>query len=187
MLPAALALLVLSADAVPEERVPEERVPEERLDHRGAVGLIFGLSGMRKESSVGDNTWRGGVSVAGSINVGWRSNEILLLGCISMTRTELFDTMTMNRIYGFGVDGHLAGLFRGYFGDRWKTFVDLGAALNFSPGFTAGPRLGVGLQYELSSLAGVFATLGTFIGFGTSLMWRAELLVGVQLRSFLLE
>ncbi len=175
MLPVALALF-LHAGA-----------PEERLDHRGAVGLLLGLSGLRKESSVGDNTWRGALSVGGSINVGWRSNEIILLGSMSLTRSELLDAMTGLVSYGLGVDGQIAGLFRGYFGERWKTFVDLGAAVNFSPGVTGGPRFGLGVQYELSSLAGVFTSLGATIGFGTLLMWRAELLVGVQLRSFLLE
>lgn len=175
MLPVAFALLLHAA------------APEERFDHRGAVGLLLGLSALRKESSAGDNTWRGALNVGGTLNVGWRSNEILLLGSVSMTRTEVLDTTTNKLSYGFGIDGQVAGLFRGYFGDRWKTFFDLGAALNFSPGVTAGPRLGIGLQYELSSLAGIFATLGAFIGFGSVLMWRAELMLGVQLRSFLLE
>ncbi|MBL8956009.1 MAG: hypothetical protein JNK82_34865 [Myxococcaceae bacterium] len=185
LLPVALALLLAAEAPAPEPAAQ----PEERLDHRGAIGLIIGLSGMRTDASVqNEGYWRGGLSVGASFNVGWRSNEVIVLACMSMTRTEVLDTTTQERLYGVGVNGHVAGLFRGYFGDQWKTFVDLGAAINFPPGFTAGPRFGVGLQYELNSLAGVFASLGTFIGFGSpALYWRAELMLGVQLRSFLLE
>jgi hypothetical protein len=175
VLPVALALLLHAA-------------PEERFDHHGAVGLLLGVGGLRKESSFSlENTWRGSINVGGTFNVGYRSNEIVLMASVSMTRTDVLVQGTDQHIYGFGIDGVLWGGFRGYFGDRWKTFVDLDLALAVGPGFTAGPRFGFGVQYELSGVAGVFATLAAQLGFGSGLVFRAELMIGVQLRSFLLE
>src|SRR6185436_15429633 len=93
-----------------------------------------------------------------------------------------------------GFDWQLWGGYRGYFGERWKTLVDIGLNLSGRPVFTGGPRVALGLQHELNSLAGVFATIGAQLGFGWApersamvLVFRAELMLGFQLRSFLLE
>jgi len=174
VLPLVLALL-LTADAPPAAK------KEERLDHHGAVGFIGGVTGLSKESNISiENSWRGGVDLGASFNVGYASNEIL-----AVLRLSLGDNVI--RFGQLGFDAQIWGGYRGYFGDRWKTLVDIGLTLNMRPGFTAGPRVGVGVQYELSSIAGIFATLGAQLGFGWALVFRAELMIGFQLRSFLLE
>ena len=182
MLGASLSLLLLAASQ------------DVRLDHRGAVGLLLGVGGLRKESSVSiENTWRGSFTVGVTIAVGYREQEIVIAAGTSMTRTEVIvNSMTGERAYGFGIDGVLWGGYRAYFGEQWKTFVDLDLALGIVPGVTVGPRIAIGLMHELSSVAGVFATLGTQLGLGSNgvgltIAFRAELAIGVQLRSFLLE
>lgn len=158
---------------------------EERLDHHGAIGFIGGVTGLRKESSVGiENSWRGGVDLGASFNVGYKSNEILAVARFSLG-DNTFRLPARHAQLGF--DWQLWGGYRGYFGERWKTLVDIGLGLNGRPGFTAGPRVALGVQYELSSLAGIFATIGAQLGFGWALVFRAELMIGFQLRSFLLE
>jgi hypothetical protein len=78
--------------------------------------------------------------------------------------------------------------YRGYFGyEQIKTFFDLDLAVQLAPFLTAGPRIGGGVQYELSSLIGVYAGFALQLGFGTGILFSAELITGVQLRSYLLE
>lgn len=181
VLPVSLALVLAAASQ------------DVRLDHRGAVGLLLGVGGLRKDtSSAIENTWRGSFTVGVTFPVGFREQEIVIAASTSMTRTEVLVTMTNERIYGFGIDGVLWGGFRAYFGEEWKTFVDLDLAVGVVPGFTAGPRVGIGLMYELSSIAGVYSTLSAQLGLGSAvgqlaIAFRAELAIGVQLRSFLLE
>ena len=165
-----------------------------RLDHRGSLGLLLGVGGLRKEASGSgiENTWRGSITVGMTIAVGHREQELVLAAVTSMTRTEVAildptGKVIVDRIYGFGIDAWLWGGYRVYFGEQWKTFVDLDLSVAVQPGFTAGPRVAIGLMHELSSLAGVYSTLSAQIGFGTNLVFRAELAIGVQLRSFLLE
>lgn len=183
VLPASLALVLAAAAS-----------QDVRLDHRGAVGLLLGVGGLRKDASISiENTWRGAFTVGVTFAVGFREQEIVIAASTSMTRTEvLVNAMTNERAYGFGIDGVLWGGYRVYFGEEWKTFVDLDLAIGVVPGFTAGPRIGIGLMYELSSVAGLYSTLSAQLGFGSTgvamaIAFRAELAVGVQLRSFLLE
>ncbi len=177
MLAASLSLLLLAASQ------------DVRLDHRGAVGLLLGVGGLRKDASVPiENSWRGSVNVGVTFAFGYREQEIVIVASTSMTRTEVIvNAMTGERAYGFGIDGILWGGYRTYFGEEWKTFVDLDLSVGVVPGFTAGPRVGIGLMRELSSVMGLYTTLHAQLGFGSALVFRAELAVGVQLRSFLLE
>jgi hypothetical protein len=50
-----------------------------------------------------------------------------------------------------------------------------------------GPRLGFGLQLELSPIAGVFVSTGLQLQGGAALRFAAELMLGLQLRTYLLE
>ena len=182
VLPVSLALVLAAASQ------------DVRLDHRGAVGLLLGVGGLRKDtSSAIENTWRGAFTVGVTFAVGFREQEIVIAASTSMTRTEVLVNMSTNeRAYGFGIDGILWGGYRVYFGEEWKTFVDLDLAIGVVPGFTAGPRVGIGLMYELSSIAGLYSTLSAQLGLGSAfgqlaIAFRAELAIGVQLRSFLLE
>lgn len=50
--------------------------------------------------------------------------------------------------------------------DRWTTFFDAGILARIRPAWSAGARLGIGLQRELSEHVGVFATAGGTAGYG---------------------
>ena len=78
--------------------------------------------------------------------------------------------------------------YRGYFPvDPIKTFFDADIGFRFYDRLTVGPEIGFGLQYELSSVIGVFSTVRAKFGFGQGLRLGAELLVGLQVRTYVLE
>lgn len=152
-------------------------VAEERFDHRGSLGLLLGGSFERKDSAnnagPGDSGWRGGAEVGGTLAVGSEGNDLKL---------------SLRALFGGPFDLALFAGYRGYFSvGQWKTFFDLDAAAHFTPRFTIGPRVGVGVQLDFLPVAGAFAVLGGQIGFGDGLRYGVELMIGFQFRSYLLE
>ena len=78
--------------------------------------------------------------------------------------------------------------YRGYFGrERLKTYFDLDLSAHSMPFFTLGPRLGLGVQYELTPIFGAFAGLAGEIGVGGELRFSAQAVIGFQARSYLFE
>ncbi len=78
--------------------------------------------------------------------------------------------------------------YRAYFGmDRWKTFFDLDLIAFARPTWGLGPRIGFGVQYELTSILGVFASAAAQLGYGNAFRIDVDALIGLQLRSYLLE
>ena len=71
--------------------------------------------------------------------------------------------------------------------DPNKTFFGADICFRFYDRLTVGPEIGFGLQYELSSVIGVFSTVRAKFGFGQGLRLGAELLVGLQVRTYVLE
>ena len=158
--------------------IPFAASGSERLDHRGAVGLLFGAgAGNQTHFASGAPAELGNlalVDLGASLALGAGGNELLAFARAGLGGTKV----TWSAVAGY----------RGYFGyERLKTFLDLGLSLQLSPAFTAGPRLGGGVQYELSSLAGLYAGFALQLGFGQGLLFSAELTAGLQLRSYLLE
>lgn len=177
---------------------------EERLDHHGAVGLLLGTSGRHQDSNDGfTNGWRQTFDIGASMNVGWASDELLLLARFGFGGQQFGGLYGTDACVGAKVpaapcqkpDGRLRALdtdliggYRGFFGhEHFKTLFDLDAAVQFTPFLTAGPRIALGVQYDFTSLIGLYATLGAQLGFGQILEFKAEVLVGLQIRSFLLE
>lgn len=158
--------------------LPTDGRAEERLDHHGAVGLLIG-SGLdvRQEVTATSSTELGTrvpVDIGGTYNIGHDSNELKLV-----LRAALLGPRPLGIVYGG---------YRGYFGsDAWKTFFDLDLRVDALPTVTVGPRMGLGVQYELGSLVGVYSGIAAHVGAGQGIRFGAELVVGVQLRSFLLE
>jgi hypothetical protein len=156
----------------------------ERFDHQGSLGLLVGAEyeGVQSVALNGNVVKdRGGRYVAdlgATRSVGYSGNEVLLLAGLG------FDNQT-----GKPLDLGLAGGYRGYFGrDRFKTFVDLDLSAHMLRLFTLGPRVAAGVQWELSSVLGVFAGLAGELGVGTiELRYSAQVLIGFQPRTYLFE
>ena len=163
----------------------------ERFDHRGAVGLLIGAEWVAKDSlpinGIRDEGIKPGLDLGLSRSIGVDGNELSLslsvifpLGCTPVVG-GIYNPCTV-------YDVALFGGYRGYFGqDRLKTFFDLNAALHATPQVTVGPRLGIGVQYELSNVWGAYAGFSAELGVGGALRFSAQLVLGVQLRSYLLE
>lgn len=171
---AVLGLLLLGLPATAS--AAEGRQFDERYDHRGAVGLLFGSGGagvsLGATPAIFGLRWT--QELGGTYAIDVNGNELVLALRGSITPEP--------RIYG------LSGGYRGYFGyERVKTFIDLQVAAYVSPTFLIGPRVGAGVQFELSPLVGVFAGGAVNLGFGNGLLLSGELLAGLQLRSYLLE
>jgi hypothetical protein len=164
----ALCALLLAAPALADER----------FDHRGSLGLLLGAGAEQKDlitpSGFTDSGLRLDLDLGGTIAIGHDGNELLLV-----TRASLGGpVIDWSGFFGY----------RSYFGsDRVHTFFDLDLAMHFGPAITLGPRAGIGIQYELTSVVGAYANLGAQLGFGGAIRWDAELVIGVQLRSYLLE
>lgn len=150
---------------------------EDRYDHRGALGLLIGPGYALKDEVVNSVVEEGfaiPLTLGGTVAVGDNGNEVLV------------ETFTL--LGGRHLDLGLAAGYRGYFGDeRVKTFITLELAGHLSPQFTVGPRAGLGVQYELSPTVGTFALLAADLGYGAALRFTAEVSVGLQLRTYLLE
>jgi hypothetical protein len=162
----ALLLSLLSASAAAEH-----------WDHRGSLGLLVGGAGQYRLGLGSSGVWQAaplaGLDLGATLAIGVDGNEIKLLGRVA---------------FGSGMEGMLAFGYRGYFGqEALKTFFDIDLALHRSDAFTLGPKLGVGLQYEVHPLVGVFGALAASFGFGQAIRFTGEVCVGVQIRSYLLE
>ncbi len=155
---------------------PGVAVAQERWDHRGALGLTVAAGGDARNavapSLVADNGWRGDLEVGATLSF--------------TDKTELRAAGRL-ALFGPALGGAaLVGL-RNSYGERLKTFFDLDALVHVAPVFTVGPRLGFGLQFEILPVLGAYAQLAGHLGFGAGLRLGFELLLGVQLRSYLLE
>ena len=159
--------------------------PSPRYDHHGAVGLLVMTGGQYRVATqgVGESVLRLPFSLGVSFNIGDNSNEIVAVVSTSLSEAYRLDP----RRYEWVFDGNFWAGYRGYFGERMKTFLDFDLAATINPGFTIGPRVGFGAQYEVLSVMGVFASVAAQLGFGTALLFRAELCLGVQLRTYWLE
>ncbi len=150
---------------------------DERFDHRGSIGLLVGAGGEYGSAAIGQGVVQGfrlDGDLGATLAVGVDGNEVLALA--------------RGTFLGPRPDWSLTLGYRGYFGqERLKTFFDLGAALHSMSALSAGPRLGFGLQYELSPVAGFYAGIAAQIGFGQAIRFDGEVVAGLQLRSYLFE
>jgi hypothetical protein len=152
----------------------------DRFDHRGSVGLLFGAGVDFKDSVPSghqerDQGVRMNIDAGGTLAIGHDGNEAKVWGRGS------FGASTKDWAIGAG--------YRGYFGaEQFKTFFDLDAVFHLTPFFTVGPRLGIGIQYEIVPVVGIFAATGAQIGGGPGgLRVSFDAMAGLQFRSYLLE
>jgi len=150
---------------------------QQRWDHRGSVGLFL-VPGVAEAGRVGlvtgsDFRFRPATDVGLTLALGDDSDELRVYGRILFLKP---------------IAGAAAVGYRGYFGDdRWKTFFDLELMADVAPLFNFGPRLGMGIHYEVNPVIGLFAGAGAHFGAGSTFLFVADAQIGIQFRSYLLE
>jgi hypothetical protein len=146
------------------------------FEHHRALGLLVSGGGEYRSaispSAVTDNGPRANVDVGASLNFSERW-AALLEGRVTFGGAAM----------GLSFFGGL----RNSWGDQFKTFFDLTLSVHALPTFSIGPRVGFGVQYELSPVIGVFGLVAAQFGGGTSLRFGVEGMIGVQFRTYVLE
>lgn len=144
--------------------------------HRGALGLTVGGGGEFVTAIVpggqGDHGLRAPIELGGTLSV-----------------TDHTEVMLSGRVAAPGPRPEWAAFagIRNSRGERLKTFFDLLLGAFIHPIWTLGFRLGLGVQYEVLPVMGVFAVAGVQGGFGAGLRLSFELLLGLQFRTYLFE
>jgi len=168
---------LLLATAVATFLVTVPAVAQERWDHRGSLG-VFITPGVAAAGRVGLTTGsdfrpRFLTDVGGTIALGDDGDELRVYGRVLWPQP----------LIAAGAVGY-----RGFFGrDRWKTFFDLELMADVAPLFNFGPRVGMGVVYELSSIVGISAGVGAHFGAGSTFLFVADGQLSLQFRSYLLE
>lgn len=149
---------------------------QDRWDHAGSIGLLTGF-GYENRVSIGRGTSDTGHRLFPELG-----------GTLALSKTWSLKASTRLSLLGSTVGLAFLGGARSTFGERFKTFVDLELAVHVLPIITIGPRAAFGVQYELTSVIGAFASGG--VQFGVSpvgIRLGLEVMIGLQFRSYLLE
>jgi hypothetical protein len=148
-----------------------------RLDHRGALGVILGAG-----ISFEDTVLRHGVPEDGRAPV-LQAEVTFPLG-VQGNEWTLAASTTFNSRPTVAV----AGGVRAYFGDEaWKTFVTVEGTLHVTPAVSAGPRMGFGVQWDFSQVAGALVQVAAEATGGQGIRFGASALAGFQFRTYLFE
>jgi hypothetical protein len=148
-----------------------------RLDHRGALGLIL-AGGVSFEETVLQH----GVSEEG------RAPLLLAEVTFPLGAQGNEWTLAVSTALATPVTVALAGGIRAYFGDdAWKTFVTIEGTLHVTPAVSAGPRLGFGVQWDFSQVAGTFIQVAAEVTGGQGIRFGASAVGGFQFRTYILE
>lgn len=146
----------------------------ESFDHRGSLGLLVSGGGEFRSSvaphRLSDSGLRGNLDLGGTLALGshW---SLLLQGRVSL------GALTGLSFYGG---------FRNFWGDVFKTFFDLTIGVHALPTVTIGPRVAFGVQYELSSVVGLFTLIAAQFGGAVGLRFGVEAMAGFQFRTYVL-
>jgi hypothetical protein len=172
---------------------------DERYDHKGAVGLLIGTTLEYKSAfalnGAPEDGARAGVELGGTYAIGNDGNE--LKGALRAAFLGNRYQCSLNYTCA-PVDLGLYLGYRGYFDlGQWKTFYDLDLVQHLVPRiaaasvntqlYTIGPRVGLGVQLDFLPIAGAFLLIEGQLGFGDGLRYGVGAMLGVQLRSYLLE
>jgi hypothetical protein len=125
----------------------------------------------------GDTThaWRPALRAGWSIDVTGSGGELLLAGDVAL---RSWDDPEKGRVLA-----SVSARYRGYFGtEEWKSWFDAGLWAPLASRFAVGPLVGVGLMYDFSNAAGVFAGAEFATAFGQARVVSFGALCGFQLR-----
>lgn len=157
--------------------VPASGEDAPRLDHRGALGFIF-AGGISFEETVLEH----GVSESG------RAPLLLAEVTFPLGAQGNEWTLAVGTAVATPVTVAFSGGIRAYFGDEaWKTFVTVEGTLHVTPAVSAGPRLGFGVQWDFSQVAGAFVQVAAEVTAGQGIRFGASALAGFQLRTYIFE
>ncbi|MBL9038913.1 MAG: hypothetical protein JNG84_10385 [Archangium sp.] len=179
-------------------RLPRQRSSPTWLTRLAAVAVALAASG----ALAADDDWthRGSLGLLVASGPEFRSaptvNFVRELGM--RANVDLGGTMAISDSWELLLDARATfggqafalaffGGVRNSYGERLKTFFELTAAVHVLPYLIVGPRGGFGVQYELSPIIGIFALAAVQFGGGATLRFGAEVTVGVQFRSYLLD
>ncbi|MFT3709263.1 MAG: hypothetical protein QM817_16610 [Archangium sp.] len=148
--------------------------------HKGSLGLTVGggfeaLTAVSFNSSTSsERGFRAPLEVGATLGV-WDHSELTLSGRLALP--AIFTTGVALSFYG--------GIRKSFGFEQWKTFFNLELAIHALPTFTAGARVGVGLQYDVLPIVGLYAILSGQLGGGTTLRISGDLVVGAQFRTYI--
>jgi hypothetical protein len=152
---------------------------EPRFDHRDTHGplaeLMLAHDTVAKAGSPTASTWRPAARVAWGFDVSGVGDDLIVGATVAL---RSFDDPDRGRVL-LALDAR----YRGYFGtEELKTFFDLGVWAPLRSRFAVGPLAGLGVAYDFSRRAGVYAT-GTFAtAFGQARIASFGAAVGAQVR-----
>lgn len=175
---AAIAALVM----VPGLAQAQER--EATREHNGSLGAFAATGPEYSALVVGDclfcagtrtiTGWSSILDVGGTLSVGQSGSEIVLRGRLVSLSPARGESLLLG--------------YRRYFGkDELKTFGSFDLMGTFRPVQTLGARAGFGAIWDFSSIMGLWLDLGGSFGVGQGRRFGAEMSVGFQGRTYLLE
>jgi hypothetical protein len=153
---------------------------QERYDHHGALGLTVAGGGefvtAVASNAAGEVGLRLPLELGATLSVG-NHVELRAAGRFAPGIPPLT-----------GVAGSAYAGIRNSFGyEQLKTFFDLDLGVHFAPFLAIGVRGAFGVQYDFLPIMGVYAQLGAQLGGATSLRLSAEVMIGLQFRTYLFE
>jgi hypothetical protein len=177
---ARLSLLVCSLLAAPSVRAETEA----SLDHSGSVGLLVSAGTEFSTIEIADCPacksertqvgFSASLEVGGSVAVGSEGNELTLRLRFLRLTPEPGEMLLLG--------------FRNYFGrDALKTYTAFDLVGSLRPMHGAGGRAAFGLMYDFSPLIGLWSEAGASFALGGGRRFGADISIGVQGRSYLLE
>ena len=171
----ARALVAALCAAAATSASADEELP--RLDHRGALGVILAGGISFQETALHYGVAEEGrsplVQAEVTFPLGVSGNEW---------------TLAVATAFNTPVTVAVAGGIRAYFGDEaWKTFVTVEGTLHVTPAVSAGPRLGFGVQWDFSQVAGAFIQVAVEATAGQGIRFGASALAGFQFRTYIFD
>jgi hypothetical protein len=151
---------------------------EPRFDHRESHGPIVELVQAQDAVTARGrtvNTARTAIRAGWGLDVSGEGSELIVAADLSLRswsdpRDERVLLSSSAR-------------YRGYFGsEEWKTFFEAGLWAPIRSRLAAGPLLGLGVIYDFSQDAGVYAGAEFGVAFGQARILSVSGLAGVQLR-----
>jgi hypothetical protein len=170
--PRALALAALLGPALAAALEP-------RFDHRDTHGptleTLVARDTVARSDGGSASSWRPSVRLGWGLDAAGEGDEVLLGATVAL---RSFDDPRDERVL-VAADAR----YRAYFGtEEVKTFFDVGVWAPLRSRLSAGPLVGLGLQYDFSRAGGLYAAGSFATAFGEARVASFAVSLGAQLR-----